>query len=147
MQINLGRIDMRTSEAMKMVVGTVQGPRFFPTCKLTSQPARVSRVLAEDMTFLGQIQHCRQRELRVHIGSVCPPWSHSGDVDASCVLHTRWVSMLWLRNPELREPQDFIMGCQQSCVTLIPEKHIISIYTEQQTNLRSASEGDAISVF
>lgn len=86
-------------------------------------------MLTEDVTLLGQILAAPQAAWasRSCLFCVTSPFPKGWCGGRRCVLHTQWVCMSGLRNTELRESQAFIMGCQQGCLTFVPEKHFIFI--------------------
>ena len=83
---------------------------FYPPHKLTGSPVATVWMLAEDMRLLGQKHAMKQLRGQCELQApLSAPLVCQVQVDAA---HTGLASQL--RNSVLKEPQSFIMGCQQT---------------------------------
>lgn len=118
------------------------GPATYPTHKIASKPATVSRILAEEMRLLGR----RRRNLCLtcngsagfmasSIALATLPWGHSGNEGQPCGLCACRCSALQLRNPKLRDLFIFFLLAVNKPVQTLPCKEILLFCTANKSSL------------
>lgn len=100
------------------VVKNCEGPEFLPCIQVTSEPASVSCMLAEDMRswVRDKVLYCSKGVYKtsfIFTWATFTPKSHGGDAIAE--------------ESKLREPKSFTTGSKQTCLTFDLEGNIVSI--------------------